>query len=273
MVEHTRAHARVPEADTATGERFMIESVLSRPIHVFVPEGARVGPARLLIHFHGAPFVGEHAAAASRESYIIAGIHLGAGSRAYEQPFIDPSVFGRVIEAVQRTAGVATVDGIVLSGFSAGYGAIRAILRDSAAAARIEGVILLDGLHTGYVPEARVVHEGGRLDTTLLEPFVDFARRALAGRARLVITHSEIFPGTFASTTETTDHIIRALGLTRMPVLEWGPGGMQQLSSMRAGSLAILGFAGNTAPDHVDHFHGMPAFIDQYDRLPLPAEW
>ena len=45
----------------------------------------------------------------------------------------------------------------------------------------------------------------------------------------MLVTHSEIFPGTFASTTETADYMLRALGLRRAPVLKWGPRGMQQL--------------------------------------------
>lgn len=77
----------------------------------------------------------------------------------------------------------------------------------------------------------------------------------------MVITHSEIFPGTFASTTETADFILRSLALDRMPVLEWGPGGMQMLSRAGRGSFELLGFAGNTAPDHIDHFHGMGQFL------------
>ena len=86
-------------------------------------------------------------------------------------------------------------------------------------------------------------------------------REAVAGRKQLVITHSEIFPGTFASTTQTTDYLIASLGLKRQPVLKWGPGGMQQLSEARAGKLRILGFAGNTAPDHIDHFHGLKQWL------------
>jgi hypothetical protein len=42
---------------------------------------------------------------------------------------------------------------------------------------------------------------------------------------------------------------------------------MQQLSEVQAGRLRILGFAGNTAPDHVDHFHGMPEFLRQFEDL------
>jgi len=33
------------------------------------------------------------------------------------------------------------------------------------------------------------------------------------------------------------------------------------LTETEAGELTILGFAGNSAPDHVDHFHGLPIFL------------
>ena len=55
--------------------------------------------------------------------------------------------------------------------------------------------------------------------------------------------------------------LIDALGLQRHPVLKWGPVGMQMLSETREGGLGILGFAGNSAPDHVDHFHGLAVFL------------
>ena len=77
----------------------------------------------------------------------------------------------------------------------------------------------------------------------------------------MLVTHSEIFPGTYASTTETADWMLGALGLTRQPTLTWGPRGMQQLSEAQAGRFALLGFAGNSAPDHVDHQHAMPELL------------
>jgi hypothetical protein len=36
---------------------------------------------------------------------------------------------------------------------------------------------------------------------------------------------------------------------------------MQLLSETNAGGLHILGFAGNTAPDHIDHLHGLATFL------------
>jgi hypothetical protein len=41
---------------------------------------------------------------------------------------------------------------------------------------------------------------------------------------------------------------------------------MQQISVVEKGRLRIAGFAGNSAPDHVDHLHGMPAFLRMLEQ-------
>jgi hypothetical protein len=38
---------------------------------------------------------------------------------------------------------------------------------------------------------------------------------------------------------------------------------MQQLSRAGAGKFLILGFAGNSVPDHVDHFHALAEWLRQ----------
>jgi hypothetical protein len=122
----------------------------------------------------------------------------------------------------------------------------------------------------GYVPK-RAAYDSGR-------PFIVAVVNLGSGSAvyenefrdestfpRLVemilITHSEIFPGSYASTTETADYLINALHLQRHAVLKSGPAGMQMLSETHRNGLTILAFAGNTAPDHIDHFHGLPVFL------------
>jgi hypothetical protein len=150
---------------------------------------------------------------------------------------------------------------LTLSGFSAGHGAIRRILRTPALAARVSAVLLLDGMHTSYVPEGTTLANGGVLDTANLVALTEYARRAAAGHARMLISHSEIFPGTYASTTETADWLLRESGVMRKAVLKWGPRGMQQLSEARRGHLHVRGFAGNSAPDHIDQLHAMPELL------------
>lgn len=269
MLETARKHERVAAGQPA-GISFTLDSIFSKPVEVFIPErktGSDVTLERtLLVHLFGAPFVPKSGVAYAGGNFVLAVVNLGGGSSSYERPLSDTAAWNRMlrqvrVESARRSGGQVRIARVFVSAFSAGYGGVRALLSDERIAASIDGIVLLDGLHTSYIPERAVLSEGGVLDTAKLAPFLTYARRAAAGNAVMLITHSEIFPGTFASTTETTDWLIAGLGLSRSPVLAWGPGGMQQLSEVRRGRLSILGFAGNTGPDHIDHLHGLGEFL------------
>ncbi len=146
-----------------------------------------------------------------------------------------------------------TFDRIELGGWSAGCGAIRQILRDPASYERVGRVLCIDGIHTGYL--------NGKPDPENLRVYVKFARDAIAGGKRLIVTHSEIFPGTFASTTETADYLLKELELRARPVVRWGPMKTQILSECRKGGFRLIGFAGNSAPDHVNEMHSLPEYL------------
>ena len=251
MAEDVRAHDRLtptaPDGDTLSlpGRLPGRVEVLDR------------GGDHWLIHFHGASFVPHQA-----QSGLVIAVNLGSGSSAYERPFADAGSFGQLVDEVSGRVG-RSPETITLSAWSAGYGSLRAILRQSTEY-EIDAVVLLDGLHTDYVPDRLTLHEGGQLNEEKLTPFEEFARLAAAGERTMLITHSEIFPGTYASTTETAVWIAEAMDIPREAVLEWGPLGMQLLSRAQSGRLTILGFAGNTAPDHVDHLHALPELIARY---------
>lgn len=261
MQEHTRAHGRI-EQSAWLGVQRTVDGIFAHPVELCVQP---TNGAALWIHFHGAPFVAQHAAARAKRPLSLACLQLGAGSGAYERPFAEPGAFARLLSFLREEMGNST--GLWLSGFSAGDGALRAVLTDEALAEQVDGVLILDGLHSGYRPDGCPLAEGGAIEGEDLAPFVRFARRAMTGDVRMLITHSEVFPGTFASTTETADYLLNSLGLSRRAVLEWGPLGMQQLSEVRSGRLRVMGFAGNSAPDHVDHLHGLYHFVDAWLAL------
>lgn len=256
MVDTTRAHQRVEQRDPR-GRRVTLTGVLEQPVEVLVTPAVS-DRADVVIHFHGAAWLTMQAAEETGKPLVLASVNLGAGSRRYSVPFADPVAFVRLRDRI--ASEVPKVRMVYLTGFSAGYGAIREILRQRPD--EIDGVLLLDGLHAGYVPDRKPVAEGGTIDAEAMEPFLRFAERAVRGEKRFVVTHSEIFPGTFVSTTETADYLIQRLQLQRTPLLEWGPLGMQQLSKAESGGLAILGFAGNTGPDHIDHLHAFGRFLE-----------
>lgn len=274
MVEKTRAHERVPQ-QKYSGVEFKINDVLSKPIEIFIPQ-KRLNSKNfdLLLHFHGAGFISQHAATKHRDALVAATINLGGGSGIYNNAFEDSTKFPVLIAALKdslerKLARPIKLRKIILSGFSAGYGAIRKIISTPQNFAAVEAILLLDGIHASYVPERRVLVEGGQIDSSGVAAFIRFANEAAKKNSikKLLITHSEIFPGTFVSTTEATDFILQKLGMKRQPVLKWGPLGMQQLSAARQHHFAVLGFAGNTAPDHVDHLHALDYFLKMVGKI------
>ncbi|HMS03770.1 MAG TPA: hypothetical protein PKE51_12375 [Gemmatimonadaceae bacterium] len=266
MMETTRAHERLT-ARTLRGDTLSFVGPGGRPVFLHVPpDVATADSLRLVVHFFGAAWLPAQAIDALGDDHIAVVVNLGGGSGIYHRTFADPSAFPALLDSVrarvaQRTGRSAPMARATLTAFSAGHGAVRVILREPALAERVGAVLLLDGLHTSYVPEGRTLADGGVLDSTNLVALRDFARRAMRGETRLLITHSTIFPGTYASTTETADWLLVSLGLRRTAVLQWGPRGMQQLSAVRSGGFEMRGYAGNTAPDHIDQLHAMPELL------------
>jgi hypothetical protein len=274
MVENTRVHERIP-AQKFPGIEFTISGVLPNPAEIFIPQRQQKSRGfDLLLHFHGAGFVVQHAAIEYKDAIFAAIVNLGARSSVYGNAFEDSARFPALLKTItdglqKKLARQVALRRIILSGFSAGYGAIRKIISTPQNFNRIDAIVLLDGIHAGYIPERQVLAEGGKIDSTGLMAFIRFAEEAAKKNSsrKFLITHSEIFPGTFVSTTEATDFILAKLGMQRQPVLTWGPLGMQQLSQARRHHFEVLGFAGNTAPDHVDHLHGLFYFLNELMRL------
>lgn len=253
MVEHTRAHPRLQnEPPRGRREQLTVGTL-------FIP--AKLQKAKklpLFVHFHGAAWVAEIAAARSGRFAVIS-VETGAGSSTYAKQFSDHGLFDAMLREATEKTGV-TFGPISLTAWSAGHGAIREILSVPEYYARVQKVLLIDGLHTGYVNGKPGPLES-QLEPDHLEIFLQFAKDAVAGRKTMIVTHSEIFPGTFASTTETADWLVAQLGLRRRAIQRWGPSKTQQLSEAKSGKFLILGYAGNSAPDHIDEFHGMPEYL------------
>ena len=253
MVEHTREHPRLTKS-LPTGRRLPLELG-----SLFVPEKVTLKrPLKLLVFFHGGDWIPEFAAAQQRNMAVIA-IQAGAGSGSYVKLFTDPARFSRLIAEAEAKSGLKFGE-IDLGGWSAGCGAVRQILSDPASYDRVGGVLCIDGIHTDDV-NGKPGPEESQIETNNLQVWLRLGSDAMAGKKRFILTHSEIFPGTFASTTETADYLLREWGLAAHPVVRWGPMKTQMLSEVKTGGLLVVGFAGNSAPDHVDQLHSLPEYL------------
>jgi pimeloyl-ACP methyl ester carboxylesterase len=246
MVEHTRAHPRLKE-ESPPGRREKLELGT-----LFVPAEFS---GTVLFFFHGGTWLPEVAAA--RNHMAVVSVQAGSGSGTYAKLFENPDRFLALLKEVETKVAFNRV---LLGGWSAGCGAVRQILRSPSSSDRVAGVVLIDGIHTDY-SDGKPGPLESKIGTENLDVWAQIGRDAIAGKKRVVITHSEIFPGTFASTTETADYLLKLLGVTRTAVLKWGPMGTQQLSEAQSGRFLLMGFAGNTAPDHVDQLHSLPDYL------------
>jgi hypothetical protein len=256
MVEHTRAHPRLAET-RPPGRREALElGTLFLPERLVPkPGGARTAP--LAVVFHAGTWLPE--VAGHEAGTAVIGVQLPASSGGYAAAVAEAGRFPSLLEEAERKAGVRFRP-ITLVGWSAGCGALRELLPQPDAVSRVDRAIAIDGIHTDYV-DGKPGPLESRLETAKLGPWLAFAREAVAGRKRLLVLHTEIFPGTFASTTETADWLVRELGLRRRAVARWGPMGTVMLSDTRAGHLRIQGYAGNSAPDHMDLLHALPDLL------------
>jgi hypothetical protein len=254
MVEHTRPHPRLPQ-QRPPGRREKLSLG-----NLFIPaKNAKATSLRLFIFFHGGNNWLPEVAVAGEPKMASITVYAGEGSSRYAKLFAGPTRFSNLVAEAESKSGVKFSE-IDLGGWSAGCGAERAILEDPNSYIRVSRVLCIDGIHTGYVtgkpgPLESQIQTGG------LQIWVKFGRDAIAGKKRLLVTHSEIFPGTFASTTETADYLLRQWDLKPHEVLKWGPLHTQILSEEQAGRLLMIGFAGNSGPDHWDEFESLPEYL------------
>jgi hypothetical protein len=236
------------------------------------------GAYDLLIHFHGNTELVEESVFLSGLNAVVLIMNLGTGSGPYEDRFGNPMSLPEVLERTQTTMekrglAHASLRRLALSAWSAGYGAVLKVLEQPALAAKVDAVLLLDGIHVGYQPNT---HD---LILARLAPFEHFAREAVEGRRLFSITHSQITPpnGIYAGTRETTDALLHAVGVTRspygdhveMPVLHTLEGVMAKKLQVplepetvaHRGALTVRGYAGERPENHMAHLTHMAVTV------------
>jgi hypothetical protein len=239
----------------------------------YIPAGfwSSDGKYDLLLHFHGAPSRVETAFQASDFDHtVLVTVNLGVGSGPYENRFAAPAAFPQLLDSIQRAVAQRAptknlrLGRVALSGWSAGYGAIKQILTQAEHRSRVDAVLLADGLHAGFVnPTQRIIY------APKLAPFVAFAEEATQGTKLMVVAHSSIRTTGYASTTETARHLLRSVGLQPHPIKDQQVHGMALTSSVEKRGFHVQGYAGADARAHVDHL----AHIDGTLLRQLSAWW
>lgn len=240
---------------------------------LFVPEDFAPGPSGrvdVLLHLHGATSVVEPALVeAGWPATVLVTFNRKGLSRVYTEPFSERTLLPRLLEATRkslkemRVADDPKIGRLRLSSFSAGFGGVRAMLRDPESLARIDGLIMADSIYCGYAGDPKE----HRVDPALMEGFRRFAVEAAAGRKTFLLSHSALVPEGYASTGEAADFLIDAVGgKPETERKEWADGWIQTRSFAK-GQFVVLGFAGTEGADHMNHLRRIARLWKQYREI------
>ncbi len=236
---------------------------------LFVPEGYRPGKGGVVdvvLHLHGATSVIEPALVNAHWPAVLIAFNRKGLSRVYAEPFSDPKLLPRLLDAARtalkdlHVAEDPRIGRLVVSSFSAGFGGVRAMLKVPEHFARIDGLIMADSIYCGYTGDPK----DHRIDPALMEGFRRFALEAAAGRKTFVLSHSALIPDGYASTAETADFLMDAVGGKAKPEDVSWTDSWTQTRSCSKGRFVVLGFAGTEGADHMSHLRQIQKLWNRY---------
>lgn len=224
---------------------------------LFVPEGyvpPKEGGARVTVHFHTIAWyiIDEHLRRGMKEPLLV--VDLGQGSSTYGKPFTDVDRFGRLIGLVEKAISVRVTQ-VDITSFSAGYGAVREILKQDRYIAMIRRVILADSLYAGWEPGKS--GPASRPAEVNMEPFAKFIELAARGEKTFVLTHSQV-PTSYANTAATAQWIIDHVGAKKVAVERGSlPATLDPdfplIARADKGKLHVWSYAGTDLHAHLTH--------------------
>ena len=245
-----------------------------------IPQGfsAPDGAVQLLVHFHGAPNVVEQSVAKVDGNCVIVNVTLNGLSGVYREKFLKPETFTRLLEETveqlrqRKIAEAPKIARLTVSSFSAGFGAVRELLKADEHYRRIDALIMADSIYAGFVDDGKKTPAEIKrnVEPKHMEGFLRFARDAVDGKKTLVISHCQLRPETYASTGETADYLLTKLGLDgeRKPVNEDWAEGWRCLSRCDHEGLHVLSFSGETGTDHLQHLRNLHHWLRIADANP-----
>jgi hypothetical protein len=233
---------------------------------LFLPDGWRVPPegrTKLAVHFHTIAWftIQEHIRRGS--TLPLLNFALGEGSATYAKPFQDPARFQDWLRLVERelmahgapaNTRVTIVD---VSSFSAGYGAVREVLKLETNRSVIQRIVLCDSLYgglkgtNGVYPERAVLPEH-------VDPWRAFVQAAARGEKTFLLTTSDVETARYASTRECGDAVAAVAGAVFKPVAKdaCAAAGESEYPLVRRADLGrfhVWNYAGTNAHAHLTH--------------------
>lgn len=198
-------------------------------------------------------------------------------SEQYARPFSDPALFPRLLDRAMaevrkwKLADEPRLGWVVVSSFGAGYGGVRALLREPQHFDRIAAITLIDSIYAG---RERIPGEPpGPIIPEHMAEFVRFVREATAGRKSMLVTHTAHTSDSSAAPFWTSSYLIEALSGRAQPFdSKWKKHGLRTTRRFQQGKILILGFTGVTGDDRIKHLRAIGSLWSVLPDWPPAAE-
>jgi hypothetical protein len=260
---------------TATGRSF----TLSDPAwKVFIPSTyvARPGNvADLLVHFHGDPQTFWNNAKFANLNTIIVTVNYNGLSSAYETPFSNAALFQQLMdEALTKVRQQSDIpdnlnwDKIGVSSFSAGYGAVRQILKSATYRNDIDCLLAADSLYASFTSGT----DHTPLDSQMADyrTYANLAATATAGGKTFIFSHSQVPTFTYCETRECADDLMAWVGTTASPINTTGLGTLAFYRHAKKGNFEVWGATGSDGDSHLEHLQNIGQFLEELPLATVP---
>jgi hypothetical protein len=263
------AAAQLP---TATGRQIAMSNAAWK---IFIPNEYVERPnaaADLLVHFHGDPQTYWNNAKFAKLNAIIVTVNYNGLSSAYQTPFSNSALFQSIVdEALVKVRQQADIpdalqwDKLGVSSFSAGYAAVREILKSAAYRDDVDALLAADSIHasTSSVDQTP-------LDSQMAD-FKTFATLAKAGSKTFIVSHSQVPTSGYESTTETANELLQHLGLTAPAINQAGLGTLAYNRHVKSGNFELWGATGTNAAAHSKHLQYIGDFLNDLPLARVPT--
>jgi len=220
---------------------------------LFVPaEWAGKPNCVLTIHFHTEPWfaIQEHLRRGLREPLLV--VMLGQGSSVYRVPFEDRNLLARLVERVEKQLRMR-VKAVDIASFSAGYGAVREIVKVPEYQRMIRRIVLCDSMYASFAPNSITQPAAEHIS-----PWVEFAKMAARGEKTFVFTHSQVPTTSYASSAICANALVEAVGASKVIVQRGALAATLDpefglLTRSDLGHFHVWGYDGADAQAHLTH--------------------
>jgi hypothetical protein len=261
------AGAQLP---TATGRQISMSNAAWK---IFIPSTYHQRPgdvADLLVHFHGDPATFRNNAKYANLNAIIVTVNYSGLSSAYSTPFSNAALFQTLVtEARTKVRDQLDIsdtlewDKLAVSSFSAGYGAVREILKNPTYRGDIDALLAADSLY------ATTAGDGTPLDSQMVD-YKTYATLAKNGSKTFLFSHSKVPTYTYENTMETGDELMQHLGISASANNTNGLGTLNFYRSAQTGNFRLWGALGEDGDSHLEHLRYIGEFLEELPLAKVP---